>query len=74
MNKIETRRFWLACCMIVAGIILLFLGFYTEPTGTISSSVLGAAGEIFVFAGSLLSLDSYVEYKIRKQIKEKKEE
>lgn len=68
-NKIsESKRFILACIMIFAGIVLLFLSFYTHPIGEITSSVLGASGELFVFAGSLLSLDSYVNWKIHKYL------
>lgn len=70
-NTMETRRFILACVMVFAGIIMLFWGFYVEPLGSISSSVLGASGEVFVFAGSLLSLDSYVNWKITKYINNK---
>ncbi len=67
-GKVEKRRFWLAAMLIVAGATLLFLNMYLEPRGKIDGSVLGAAGEMFVLAGALLGLDSYVNYKIKKYI------
>lgn len=73
--KVEEKRFALACVMIIVGIVLLFLGFYADPIGVISASVLSGTGELLFFAGCLLSLDSYVNFKINKLFndKEKKE-
>lgn len=69
---IEKKRFWLAAAMIVAGITMLFIAMYIDPKGEISSTVLGGVGEIFVLAGSLLSLDQYVTYKMKKFIDNEK--
>ena len=49
--------------LIIAGIVLLFMGFYTAPPGEIHDSVLIAYGEISTFAGSLLGLDYHYKYK-----------
>lgn len=67
-NKMEQKRFILACFMIALGITLLFWGFAVDPKGIISASVLSGSGEILFFAGCLLSLDSYVNFKINKYI------
>lgn len=67
-GKIENRRFWLGALLITAGVVMLFVAMFINPKGEISGTVLGAAGEMFVLAGSMLGLDSYVNYKIKKFI------
>lgn len=64
----EQRRFWLGCVLIVVGIVLIFLGFYTYPKGELSGSLLGAVGEVFTLGGTLVGADAYVEYRIKKLI------
>lgn len=52
--------------LIIAGLTLLFLGFYFPPQGEIHDSVLIAYGEIATFSGSLLGLDYSYKYKLHK--------
>lgn len=62
----DTKRsveFWLAVILIIAGITLLFLGFYAIPIGEISASVLTAFGEIGTFSGSVMGIDYNYRYK-----------
>lgn len=66
MLKMEQRRFWVGCILILVGIILIFLGFYEEPVGELSGSLLAATGEVFTLGGSFCGIDAYVEYKVRK--------
>ncbi len=64
--KEDTKRtieFWFALLLVVAGLVLLFLGFYAVPIGEISASVLTAYGETATFAGSLLGIDYSYRYK-----------
>lgn len=65
---IEKKRFWLGVAMIVVGTILTFMGFWVEPVGQISGSVLGATGEFLTLGGALVGADAYVEYRIKKLI------
>ena len=67
----EQRRFWLGCVLIVVGIVLIFLGFYVEPVGELSGSLLGAVGEVFTLGGALVGADAYVEYRIKKIVHDK---
>lgn len=67
-NKSESRRFWLGALLILCGVTMLFVAMFIDPQGEISGTVLGASGEMFVLAGSMLGLDSYVNYKIKKFI------
>ncbi len=46
-----------ACVMCMAGLILIFSGFWVSPTGEIHSSVLVAFGEVLTFAGALFGVD-----------------
>lgn len=52
-----------AVILVLAGIVMLFLGFYTAPPGEIHDSVLIAYGEVSTFAGSLLGLDYHYRFK-----------
>jgi len=61
-----TIQVCLSIFLIIAGIVLLFLGFYSEPPGQIHDSVLIAYGEVSTFAGSLLGIDYTYKYKIYK--------
>ena len=68
--------------LVLAGIVLLFFGFWIAPTGEIDNSVLVAFGEISTFAGALFGVDysyKFKEYlngteKENKNNKEKKDE
>lgn len=53
----------MACLLTIAGIVLLFFGFWVSPTGEIHNSVLVAYGEVSSFAGALLGID--YTYKFR---------
>lgn len=64
----------MAVLLIIAGIIMLFLGFYTDPTGEIHDSVLIAYGEVSTFAGALLGIDYTYKYKIFKEAENKGED
>ena len=55
-NKL-TIQFILGVLVVVAGIVLLFLGFYAVPIGEIAPSVLTAFGEAATFSGALIGVD-----------------
>lgn len=77
MKKSETsmdgRRFWFGAFICTCGVAMLFAAMLIDttssPKGEISGSILGAVGEIFVLGGSILGLDSYVNYKIKRILK-----
>lgn len=56
----------LACILTLAGLALLFLGFFAIPIGEISASVLTAFGEAGTFAGALLGIDYTYRFKVYK--------
>ena len=53
----------LGIILTVAGLVLLFCGFYAVPVGEIANSVLVAFGEVSTFAGALIGVD--YSYKFR---------
>lgn len=57
-------QLWLAVFLAFAGIVLIFFGFFVEPAGEISASVLSAVGEIFTFSGSVMGIDYHYRTKI----------
>ncbi len=69
MNRISqntklTIQVILAIVLIIAGLTLLFLGFYTQPEGEIHNSILIAYGETSTFAGALMGVDYTYKYKM----------
>lgn len=69
MTKLD-QEFILACMLVLAGIVLIFLGFFTEPEGEISPSVLTAFGEILTFSGSIIGLDFNYKSKLANRKKD----
>lgn len=67
MANIEQKKLTveiaIATILALAGIALLFLGFYAVPLGEISASVLTAFGETATFSGALLGIDYTYRYK-----------
>ena len=63
--KVHLGTFQLVTAVVltVAGITLLFAGFYAAPKGEIHNSILIGFGEISTFAGTLFGVD--YSYKIR---------
>ena len=49
--------------MAVAGLVLLFCGFWVAPEGQIHDSVLVAFGEVMTFVGALLGVDYSYKFK-----------
>lgn len=52
--------------LTVAGVVLLFMGFWCSPRGEIHNSVLVGFGEVSTFAGALFGVDYSYKYKHRK--------
>lgn len=81
MNRLSqekrlTIQFFTGLLVVIAGLVLLFLGFYAVPLGEIAPSVLTAFGETATFAGALIGIDykyKFEEFKIREKHGEKEE-
>lgn len=57
--KITNYNFkWIICAILVlSGIVLLFLGFFSIPVGEIHNSVVSVFGMILTFAGGIVGID-----------------
>lgn len=65
-NTKLTIQITIACLLVIAGLTLLFLGFFAVPIGEISASVLTAFGETGTFAGALMGIDYTYKFKVLK--------
>lgn len=59
-------QLWVAVLLSLAGVVLLFMGFWCSPTGEIHNSVLVGFGEVSTFSGALFGVDYSYKYKVRK--------
>ena len=55
----------MAVLLCVAGLALVFCGFWVAPSGEIDNSVLVSFGEICTFAGALFGVDYSYKLKIK---------
>ena len=53
----------IAILLVISGVVMCFLSFYTDPVGEISPSVLGYFGECLIWAGSVFGIVEYVKFK-----------
>lgn len=77
MKKRLSVQLWVAVFLTVAGVALLFFGFFVAPLGEIDNSVLVAYGETSTFAGALFGVDytyRFKRYLNDNQKEEKKDE
>lgn len=57
MNNSDVRKEWRFYVTLLLGYVLLILGFFTNPPGIISSSVLIASGLLFSIGAMGLGID-----------------
>lgn len=68
--KKETRQdlqIWSALAMLMFGCGLTVAGFVVPPLGVISDSVLLVLAQCFIYAGSALGIDYYINMKIKEK-------
>lgn len=63
MDKKYIYQYLTAIGLLFSGVLLSFLGFYTEPVGEISQSVQWFFGECLIWAGSLFGMTTYVDWR-----------
>jgi hypothetical protein len=57
-----------ACVMLVFGILLTTIGFFVNPLGEVSDSVLWILGQALIYAGSIFGIATYTKGVIREQV------
>lgn len=73
-RKQLTVQYTICIVLLIAGITLLFMGFFVDPLGIISNSVLVAFGEISTFAGSIIGIDYNYKIKVLRHINKEDED
>lgn len=53
----QTIQYIVAIAMIIFGMVLCMMGFWVAPTGEISTSVLGALGQILLLVGAIFHIN-----------------
>lgn len=71
MDKKYIYQYLTAIGLLFSGVLLSFLGFYTEPVGEISQSVQWFFGECLIWAGSLFGMTTYVDWRAAHALREK---
>lgn len=62
----EWVKLLLAVLMAIAGVTLLVVAMIMPPAGVIDSSIIVAAGEVFIFSGAILGIKLTYDYKLAK--------
>lgn len=57
-----------ACVMLAFGILLTTIGFFVNPLGEVSDSVLWILGQALIYAGSIFGIATYTKGVIREQV------
>ena len=65
----ENIQYGTALVMLLAGIVLAFVGFLTPPKGEIHDSVLWLFAQCLIYAGSVFGLSLYVHNAIDKRLR-----
>lgn len=63
---------WSAIGMLSFGCVLTTIGFFVEPVGEVSSSVLWILGQCLIYAGSALGIANYVKSSVHDEIEQMK--
>ena len=74
MRKRLSVQLWMAVFLTVAGVVMLFCGFWVVPVGEINNSVLVAYGEVSTFAGALFGVDYSYKVKFKRYLNDKEKE
>lgn len=64
MKNIQTVT---AVVVLTTGIILSYIDYFMPPIGQITDSVLAYLAQTMMFAGSILGVKTYVDYRLPKQ-------
>lgn len=74
MRKRLSVQLWMAVFLAMAGVVLLFCGFWVVPIGEIDHSVLVAYGEVSTFAGALFGVDYSYKVRFKQYLNDKEKE
>ncbi len=55
-----------AIAVLVSGVVLTYIDYFTPPQGEIAASVLNYLAHTMMFSGSILGVKTYVDYRLPK--------
>lgn len=61
----ENLQFLLSILVLIAGLVLVFLGFYAIPIGEIHYTVIGTFGMFLSFVGAVWNIDIKYQFKTK---------
>lgn len=64
MNQIQTVT---AIVVLTTGVVLSYIDYFAPPMGQIEDSVLAYLTHTMMFAGSILGVKTYVDYRLPKK-------
>lgn len=65
-KNVDLVQLIVAIALIASGVVMAFIGFFTEPKGEISDSVLWYFAQTLIYGGSVVGMKSYVDIKLSK--------
>lgn len=74
MRKRLNVQLAVAVLLTIAGIVLLFCGFWVVPVGEIHNSVLVGYGEVSTFAGALFGVDYSYRMRFKRYLNDKEKD
>ena len=64
MNQIQTVT---AIVVLTTGVVLSYIAYFVPPIGQIEDSVLAYLAHTMMFAGAILGVKTYVDYRLPKK-------
>ena len=74
MDGKERIQYTTAVVMLLSGIVISFIGFFTAPVGVISDSVLWYTAQALIYAGSIFGVGIYIDSRFRELSRKTKDE
>ena len=65
MDGKERIQYTTAVVMLLSGIVISFIGFFTAPVGEISDSVLWYTAQALIYAGSIFGVGIYIDSRLK---------
>lgn len=62
---VDSFKILSSAALLVSGIVLAFLSFYTPPVGELSDSVLWYVGQCLIYSGTVCGVGVVIDYKLR---------
>lgn len=58
-------KYFTAIALLTSGVVMSFLGFFADPVGEISDSVLWYFAQTLIYCGSIFGVGAYIDVKLK---------